>query len=209
MKDFYEKYWQVRGKAGFRPRYQIFSDWIEKGSSVLDIGCGEGHLGQFLMEKNDADYTGCDISDAALEIVKSRGLKTKNLSVDDKLDFPDKSFDYVILSEFLEHIINSEEVLKDSIRIAKKGVLVSIPNSAYWRFRLELLFGSFPKQWLLTPKEHLRFWSISDFNKTVDSLGLEIKAAKASNGKKILRDIWPNLFCFLPCFYITEKHHNL
>ena len=205
MKDFYENYWKIRGKAGFRPRYRIFSEWIENGSSVLDIGCGEGHLGQFLIENNHADYTGCDISEAALEIAKGRGLKTINLPVDDKLNFPDKSFDYVILSEFLEHIVNSEEVLKEAMRIAKLAVLVSIPNSAYWKFRLELLFGSSPKQWVISPKEHLRFWSISDFNKTINSLGFKIEKTKASNGKKVLRDIWPNLFCFLPCFYVTER----
>ncbi|MEK7589177.1 MAG: methionine biosynthesis protein MetW [Patescibacteria group bacterium] len=204
MKNFYEEYWQIRGKSGSRPRYNIFSEWIENGSSVLDIGCGDGSFGEFLVQKNGVDYTGCDISKAALEIAEKRGLKTRYLAIDETIDFPDKSFDYIIMSEFLEHIVNSEEVLADAMRIAKKGVMVSIPNTAYWKFRLELLLGKFPKQWAIAPKEHLRYWSVKDFERTINMLGFKVKRIKSSNGRKPLRDWWPNLFGLQICFYVTE-----
>lgn len=201
MRDFYENYWEKRGKSGYRPRYKIFFDWIENNSKVLELGCGDGYFGQMLKGKN-IDYTGCDISEKALEISKERGLNVFQCKLEDRIDFTDKSFDYVIMSEFLEHIVNSETILKEAGRIAKKGVLVSIPNIAYWRFRLELLLGRFPKQWAVAPEEHLRYWSIKDFKDTVVSLGFKIKEIKSSNGRKILRDWWPNLFGFQVCFYL-------
>ena len=201
-KIFYENYWEKRGESGFRPRYKIFLGWIEVGSKVLELGCGDGYFGEMLKEK-DADYTGCDISERAIETAKDRGLNVFLAEIKNKLDFPDKSFDYVVMSEFLEHIINSEEILKEAGRIAKKGVLVSIPNIAYWRFRLELFFGRFPKQWAVAPQEHLRYWSVKDFKYTVQSLGFKVKKIKSSNGRKIFRDLWPNLYGFQVCFYLT------
>ena len=202
MKNFYENYWKERGQSGPRPRYDIFSKWIESGSSVLDIGCGDGYFGEFLNRNKKADYTGCDISETALESARSRGLKTCCLAIDDRVDFSDKSFDYVLMSEFLEHIASSEEILVEAMRVARKGVLVSIPNIAYWKFRLQLFFGKFPKQWVVSPREHLRYWSVEDFKNMADSLGFKIKEIKSSNGRKILRDLWPNLFGFQVCFYL-------
>ena len=199
--NFYEDYWEKRGESGFRPRYKIFSGWIEKGSRVLELGCGDGFFGRMLKEKN-MDYTGCDISEKALKIAKERGLDVFKCDLDDKIDFIDDSFDYVVMSEFLEHIIDSEKILKEAGRIAQKGILVSIPNIAYWKFRLQLVLGSFPKQWAVAPQEHLRYWSVKDFTNTAGSLGFKIQKIKASNGKKILRDFWPNLFGFQVCFYL-------
>ena len=201
MRDFYENYWEKRGESGYRPRYKIFFDWIDNGSKVLEIGCGDGYFGQILKEKS-IDYAGCDISEKALKIAEERGLYVFQCKLEDKIDFPDKSFDYVVMSEFLEHIVNSEEILKEAGRVAKRGVLVSIPNIAYWRFRLQLFFGRFPKQWTVAPQEHLRYWSVKDFKNTVDSLGFKIKEIASSNGRKILRDWWPNLFGFQVCFYL-------
>lgn len=200
-KDFYEDYWRKRGESGYRPRYKIFLEWMGENSRVLDIGCGDGFFGEMLKEKS-IDYTGCDISERALDIARGRGLNVFQCILENKIDFPDKSFDYVVMSEFLEHIVNSEEILKEAGRLAKKGVLVSIPNIAYWRFRLELLFGRFPKQWAVAPQEHLRYWSVKDFKNTARSLGFEIKEIRSSNGRKLLRGLWPNLFGFQVCFYL-------
>lgn len=206
MKIFYENYWEKRGRSGDRPRYYIFSEWIERGSKVLDIGCGDGYFGEFLVKNKDIDYLGSDISDAALKAARDRGLNVIQLDATNELGkFTSGSFDFVIMSEFIEHIPNSEEILKIAGRIAKKGVLVSVPNIAYWKFRLQLLTGSFPKQWAVAPEEHLRYWSVNDFKKTVENAGFEVKEIRSSNGRKILRDIWPNLFGFQVCFYLKPK----
>lgn len=206
MKIFYENYWKKRGRSGDRPRYHIFSEWIEKGSKVLDIGCGDGYFGEFLLKNKDIDYLGSDISDAALKAARDRGLNIIQIDAANELGkFTSGSFDFVIMSEFIEHIPNSEEILKIAGRIAKKGVLVSVPNIAYWKFRLQLLMGSFPKQWAVAPEEHLRYWSVYDFKKTAENAGFEVKEIRSSNGRKIMRDIWPNLFGFQVCFYLKPQ----
>ena len=203
MSSFYEQYWQERGKSGFRPRYKIFYDWIESNASVLDIGCGDGYFGQVLVNKKNISYRGLDISETAVAMARERGLVAEVCDASQDLNkFADKSVDYVLMSEFIEHISNSEEVLKEARRIARKAVLVSVPNIAYWKHRLELLSGTFPRQWAFAPNEHLRFWSITDFIKTADSLGFSSVNYKASNGKKILREWWPNLFGFQVCFLL-------
>ena len=203
MKKFYENYWTKRGRSGNRPRYLIFSEWIPAGSKVLDIGCGDGYFGEFLAKNKRVDYTGTDISETALKSAQGRGLKVAQLDASNDLGkFEPQSFDFIVMSEFIEHIPNSEEVLKTAGRIAKKGVLVSIPNIAYWKFRLQLLFGNFPKQWAVAPEEHLRYWSVNDFKKTAENAGFKIQEIRSSNGRKIFRDIWPNLFGFQVCFYL-------
>ena len=200
-KNFYEDYWDKRGESGYRPRYKIFYNWIEDSSGVLELGCGDGYFGQMLKDK-DVDYTGCDISEKALKIAKERGLDVFQRKLEDKVGFPDDSFDYVVMSEFLEHVVDSEKLLKEAGRIARKGILVSIPNIAYWKFRFQLLGGRFPKQWAVSPREHLRYWSVKDFENTAVSLGFKVKEVRPSNGRKILRDWWPNLFGFQVCFYL-------
>ncbi len=205
MDDFYEKYWQTRGRSGIRPRYQIFSSWIVPGSSILDIGCGDGYLGEMLVRDKRVSYRGGDISEEGLKIARARGLDVIKLNA--KVDLPqfeDDSFDYVIMSEFIEHLVNSEEIILQALGIARRGVLLSIPNVAYWKYRLQLLGGHFPKQWEFAPYEHLRFWSVKDFQYLIGALGIKIKACKASNGKVILRDLWPNLFGFQVCFFLQK-----
>lgn len=175
---------------------------------MLDIGCGDGYFGELLVRGKGIDYTGSDISDSALQTAKSRGLNVIQLDASNDLGrFAPGSFDFIVMSEFIEHIPNSEEILKIAGRIAKKGVLISIPNIAYWKFRLQLLFGNFPKQWAVAPEEHLRYWSVSDFKKTAENAEFEIKEIRSSNGRKILRDMWPNLFGFQVCFYLKPKQN--
>jgi hypothetical protein len=69
-----------------------------------------------------------------------------------------------------------------------------------WRHRLELLRGTFPRQWLVDPREHLRFWSVRDFEQAVQGLGFRVAAREASNGRPPLRQLWPNLFGLQVCF---------
>lgn len=210
MKEFYDNYWKSRGKSGMRPRYKIFYEWIASGSKVLDIGCGDGYFGESLVKNKHVDYLGGDISETALETAKGRDLSVVLLDATRDLDqFTEKSFDFVVMSEFIEHIPNSEEILQMAGKIARKGVLVSIPNIAYWKFRLQLLIGHFPKQWAVAPHEHLRFWSIIDFKKTARQLDFTIEDIQSSNGKRVLRDLWPNLFGFQVCFNLKPKDFHV
>jgi len=205
MKEFYEYYWSKRGLSGPRPRYKIFADWIENSSSVFEIGCGDGYLGEYLKKNKNASYSGIDISQAAVNMATERGLKAEVFDIDQSPDFlKTVQCDYIIISEVIEHVINAEEIIKNSVMTARRGVLVSIPNIAYWKFRIQLLFGNFPKQWAISPREHLRFWSVDDFYKMINNLGFKVRDIKASNGRKPFKDWWSNLFGLQVCFFITK-----
>lgn len=203
-KQFYEKYWNSRNKSSYRPRYNIFSEWITDGASVLDVGCGDGAFLGFLKAQNrKLNLTGVDISEQALSVAKERGFQTFQVDASVSLPFKDKTFDYLVCSEVLEHIANSEDLLKEMRRISRKGVLVSIPNIALWKHRCRLFFlGSFPIQWLLEPREHIRFFSIKDFIKTIKASGFVNRRIEISSGTRILKYIWPNLFADQVCFLL-------
>ena len=196
-KQFYEKYWNTRSKSSHRPRHNIFSEWIADGSSVLDVGCGDGAFLNFLHKQNRGlSLTGVDISEQALSVARGRGFQVSQTDVSNKLSFKDKIFDYSVCSEVLEHIANSEDLLKEMRRISRKGVLASIPNIALWKHRCRLFFlGSFPIQWFLEPREHIRFFSIKDFIKTAKASGFTVR-------KINLKSIWPNLFADQVCFLL-------
>ncbi len=203
-KQFYEKYWSVRNKPSHRPRYNIFSEWIEDNSSVLDVGCGDGTFLNFLKgQKRGLNLTGVDISEQALSVSKERGFEMIQADVSNTLPFKDKTFDYSVCSEVLEHIANSEDLLNEMRRVSRKGVLVSIPNIALWKHRCRLFFlGSFPIQWLLEPREHIRFFSIKDFVKTANASGFTVRKMEVSSGTRILKNFWPNLFADQACFLL-------
>jgi methionine biosynthesis protein MetW len=201
LRGLYEDYWRLRGASGSRPRYEIFCSWIEPGAAILDVGCGDGMLGELLRKHRGVDYVGCDIAEAALELCRDRGFEAIRLDVTEGFgSLESRRFDYVVLSEFLEHVASAERVLMQAAALAERAALVSIPNIAYWRHRLELLRGTFPRQWLADPREHLRFWSVRDFEQTVRGLGFRVTAREASNGRPWLRQLRPNLFGLQVCF---------
>ncbi|HYU64812.1 MAG TPA: methionine biosynthesis protein MetW [Candidatus Paceibacterota bacterium] len=202
---FYETYWQVRGRMKMKPRYYIFASWIKSGSKILDIGGGDGVFGEYLHDTLNCDIVCLDISHKALEMARQRGLKTVQADATKRLPFDDNEFDYTISSEFIEHIPNSEDALAEAMRVSREHFLVSFPNAAYWRYRFQMLSGRTPKQWEKHPAEHLRFWAIPDFIEWVDMNGFEVKEYKASNGRKYLRDFWPNLFGFQMCYKVGQK----
>lgn len=201
----YNTYWDHRANSGDRYRYTIFIGWIPRGTAVLDAGCGDGFLGGRLVRERECMVTGMDVSDVALARAQQRGVVTVQGSLDQQLPFADNSFDYVIASEAIEHIPHSEEALRELYRVARKAVLISIPNSAFWRYRWQLLQGHFMKQWLVHPWEHLRFWSIADFKETLKTLGFSVARVRAGSGRRWLRDLWPSLFAEQVCYYIPKK----
>ncbi|HBV02289.1 MAG TPA: hypothetical protein DEB69_02595 [Candidatus Komeilibacteria bacterium] len=204
-KDFYNNYWQQRGASqGTRLRYQILTDWLKPGSQVLDIGGGDGYLGAMLTKEKNCIVTVMDISEEALRLAEKRGLAVNLGNVEEKFPFADSSFDTVIMSEVLEHVALSEEALKEARRVARESVYVTVPNTGYYKYRLQLLFGRFPKQWLIDPKEHLRFWTYADFKKTLLGLGFKIEKVKAGAGRRYLRDWWKSLFAEQLCYKLKK-----
>jgi methionine biosynthesis protein MetW len=207
----YNKYWENREKENtFQYRWPLMISEIENNSSVLDIGCGDGGFLALLKENNDnIKETGIDISKTGIEraVTKNLNALVRTLNwYDDK----ENVFDYVVLSEVIEHVENSEYFVLRGFDLAKKKLIITIPNTGYYTYRLRLLFGSFPVQWVHHPGEHLRFWTIRDFKSWINGLNLkdfkgDIKI-KPSNGIPYfnLYKILPSLFC-KQLVFIIEK----
>ena len=208
MEDsFYEQYWQRRGVSGHRPRHDIFARWIPDGSSVIDVGCGDGAFLEYLKKnKKGIAAVGLDISEEGVRLAQTRGIDAAVGDATKPLPFPDKSFDYAVSSELLEHIPTTEFALREMGRVARRAVLVSIPNIALWKQRARLFFaGRFPKQWVSEPQEHVRFFSVRDFKELARAEGFAVKESVVSSGTRGLKRLWPNLFGDQVCFRLEWK----
>jgi len=199
----YDQYWRERGfgiNKKLKEREHIILDLISNGSKVCDIGCGSSLLPIKLKDKG-IDISVADISDVVLESFNSEGVKTKRINLEDIDGFNlNEKFNYIILSEVLEHTKNPEEIIS-KLKKSTENFIVTIPNSAFYRYRLHLLFfGRFFTQWVYHPSEHIRFWSHIDFLDWLDALGLKVLEVKSSNGFSFfglipnLKNLFKNLF---------------
>lgn len=142
---------------------------------ILDIGCGDGRLARTIRAVcPDVVIHGCDVSTAAL--TRSKGLD-RQYAVDlncDGLPEPDESFDLVIASEVVEHLIMPDRVMVELTRVLKQGghVLLTVPNVAFWRFRVQALCGQVPS--VTADDRHLHSFSASLLEHLVRSAGLEV-----------------------------------
>ena len=162
-----------------KPEYKIITNIIEKNSRVLDVGCDDGTLMEFLMVNKKVDIRGIEISKEKVQICISKGLTVieGNAEVDLK-QFPDDSFDYVVLGQTLQAFINPEIVIKELLRVGKKAI-VTIPNFGHWKVRLNLLIkgtmpitNSLPNNWYNTPNIHM--CTIKDFVKFSEIINFKI-----------------------------------
>ena len=151
-----------------QPEFKIISDLIDKNSHVLDVGCGDGILMEFLIKEKKVNIRGIEISKTKVQNCIAKGLTIIEGNAEEDLkQFPDKSFDYVILSQTLQAFLSPEKVINELLRIGKQAI-VTIPNFGYWKIRLHLLFKgtmpvtrTLPDEWYNTPNIHL--CTIKDF----------------------------------------------
>lgn len=202
----YDAYWQTRGfaiKNSLRERERYILANIPVGSKVLDIGCGNSRLPVELKAKGCHVSVG-DISPKVLEGYRPFGIETMILDLSHGAQMPEAAggFDYIILSEVIEHLPNPEEVVLNLAPLTRY-FMITLPNSAYYWFRLGLFFrGRFFTQWVHHPSEHLRFWSHIDFKDWLKAMGFRLVGYRASNGFRWLKNVWPNLFGFQMAYIV-------
>jgi methionine biosynthesis protein MetW len=170
MFEDYEKY-HASINTGKSVRYDLIKQWIEPNSTVLDVGVGDGHMAELLMNNKNALVKGIDISHLACEKAKNRGISVTVKDINNGLSLDrDEYYDYILLIEVIEHTIYPQKILVEAISHARKGVIVTIPNSAYIKWRIQLLRGYSPRQSF----SHLHFWSVNDFSLFCRKLDINI-----------------------------------
>ena len=145
-----------------KQEFKIISDLINESSHVLDVGCGDGILMEYLVKEKKVNIRGIEISKTKVQNCIAKGLTIIEGNAEEDLKpFPDKSFDYVILSQTLQAFLNPEKVINELLRIGKQAI-VTIPNFGYWKIRLHLLLKgtmpvtrTLPDEWYNTPNIHL------------------------------------------------------
>ena len=173
-----------------KQEFQIISDLIEKNTRVLDVGCGDGTLMEYLKHNKEIDIRGIEISKDNVQKCLSKGLAVIEGDAEkDLLQFPDSSFDFVILSQTLQAFLSPEIVIKELIRVGKKAI-VTIPNFGFWKVRLHLLFKgtmpitkNLPNEWYNTPNLHV--CTIKDFYNFCENREIKLDKSLALQNEKI------------------------
>ena len=172
-----------------KKEFEIISQLIEKNTRVLDVGCGDGTLMKYLKDNKNIDSRGLEISKTKVQKCISKGLSIIEGNAEEDLkQFPNLSFDYVVLSQTLQAFYNPEKVINDLLRVANNAI-VTIPNFGYWKVRLHLLFRgtmpitkNLPDEWYNTPNLHM--CTIKDFFNFCSKKKIELYKSIALNGEK-------------------------
>ena len=173
-----------------KKEFKVISELIEKKSKALDVGCGDGDLMKYLFENKTKDIRGLEISKESVQNCLSKGLRViEGNAENDLMQFPNHSFEYVILSQTLQAFLNPEKVIKELLRVGKKAI-VTIPNFGHWKVRLKLLINgtmplteNLPYEWHNTPNLHM--CTIKDFFIFCEKRDIKILRSLALNQEKI------------------------
>ena len=191
--------------------FKVIADLIEKDKRVLDVGCADGTLMKFLKDNKNINIRGLEISKDKVQKCIAKGLTVIEGNAEKDLSqFPDKSFDYVVLSQTLQAFLNPELVINELLRVGNKAI-VTIPNFGYWKIRLHLLTKgtmpitkTLPDEWYNTPNLHM--CTIKDFVHFVKSKNFRIFKSLALNNEDVslinnsnlgIKNLFANLGIFL------------
>ena len=196
-----------------RYEYPIIIALVKEGARVIDLGCGNGALLSRLVREKQVVGTGIELSPSGIAVCKERGLTVQQGSIDQTLSFNDNEFDYAICNVTMQMVMYPEVLLREMKRVAKYQI-ISFPNFAFWRNRIDLLVnGRMPKKMLFEytwySTGHIHQLSFKDFHELVcDVGGLQIIEQRLEHSshpiKNFLMQRFPNLFQML-AIYLLEK----
>ncbi len=189
--------------------YGIIFEVIEPGSRVLDLGCGNGDLLYLLARDKNAKVQGIELSDEEIYQCVKKGLSVFNSDIESGLvEYPDQSFDYVILNQSMQEVTKVDFIIHEALRVGRK-VIIGFPNFAHIAARLRLVFQgrspmtkALPHYWYDTP--NVRCLSISDFNEFCEEKQVKVLDAYYLGEQRLVK-FWPNLFALNAVYVLTRE----
>jgi methionine biosynthesis protein MetW len=191
-----------------RSDYAIIGEIVEPRTRVLDLGCGEGELLHWLAANKGVDARGVEIDGARVQRAIARGVSVFQSDLDEGLaDYPDGAFDYVILSQTLQETRDPRRVLREMLRVGRRGI-VAFPNFGHWRVRTTMLLSGraprtslFPYEWYESPNIH--FLTVQDFESLAALEKVTIERRYFLSGNR--RITWrPNLFAEVAIYLLCN-----
>jgi methionine biosynthesis protein MetW len=191
-----------------RKDLELIADLVPAGSRVLDLGCGNGELLAWLQQNKGCSGYGIEIDDANVHACVQRGVNVIQLNLEEGLAlFDDASFDVVLQVDTLQHLRNTERMLKETARVGRIGI-VAFPNFAHWPNRLHVLTGrmpvtrALPYQWYDTP--NIRVGTFADFEVLAATCGLAVSDSFGLQAGRVQRR-WPNLLASVAVFKFERR----
>ncbi len=195
-----------------RSDLDVIQAWIEPGSRVLDLGCGDGTLLTNLRDNKQVNGYGLEISPDQITTCIGKGLNVIDQNLNDGLDnFADNSFDTVVMTQALQTMHAPHEVLREMLRVGKECI-VTFPNFGHWKARWHLALRGrmpvsdlLPYEWYDTPNIH--FCTFKDFEILCHQLGLKIRQRQVvamDPLSRYLKRLRPNLFGDTAIYHLTQ-----
>ena len=191
-----------------KKEFKVIADLLPNNTRVLDVGCGDGSLMNLLVKEKNIEVRGLELEKKNVQECIYKGLPVIQGDAETELyQFPNQSFDFVVLSQTLQAFYNPDKVLKELLRIGK-SVIVSIPNFGYWKNRLQILQGympvskELPFKWYDTPNVHL--CTIHDFDSFCRKNKIKVKERLILTDKKSV-NFYPNFFGAFALYKLVSK----